>query len=361
MIPVNKPYLPLFGKYTHYLERMYKNGWLTNNGPLCKELKIRLEDYLGVKNLLLVSNGTLAMQIAYKALNVNGNAITTPFTFIATTSSLDWEGISPKFADIDNKSLNLCRRNVELLIDSRTTAVIPVHVYGNPCNVYELDDLSKKYNLKLIYDAAHAFGVKINNKSVLSFGDASTLSFHATKVFHTVEGGAVVFKSSDAYEEGLLYTNFGIDTQTQSIKGPGINTKMSEAHAAMGLAVLDDIDKILERRVNLFLEYKKLLGDIIEYPLWNSEASLNGSYMPVVVHNSEECNKVFNKLQAEGIMARKYFSPSLNLIPHYSSKSIYACVNSESYASRTLCLPLYYDLTSSEVSIVVESIKSALI
>lgn len=357
MIPVNKPYLPAFEKYSKYLERVYDNAWLTNNGPLVQELKARLEDYLGVKYLLPVANGTLAMQLAYKVFNLKGNAVTTPFTFIATSSSLAWEGIQPKFADIDVNSYNLCPEKARLTIDSETSAIVPVHVYGNPCDVDAFTELGNKHNVKVIYDAAHAFGVKVNGKSILSYGDASTLSFHATKVFHTVEGGAVIFKNSDDYERALLMTNFGIDTKTMNIVDSGINTKMSEVHAAMGLAVLDDIETILSHRINLFELYANQLSGIATMPVWLDGASLNGAYMPVMFNDEHITRKVLDGLKAAGVFARRYFSPSINKINGYSASYDIPCPVSEHGANTTLCLPLYTALSEQEVAYVCGEIR----
>lgn len=358
MIPVNKPYLPAFGKYTKYLERVYDKAWLTNNGPLVQELKIRLEEYLGVKNLLPVANGTLAMQLAYKVFNLKGNAVTTPFTFIATSSSLAWEGITPKFADIDPQTYNLCPVKAAQAIDEQTSAIVPVHVYGNPCDVEAFEQLGQRHNVKVIYDAAHAFGVKVNGNSVLNYGDASTLSFHATKVFHSVEGGAVIFKNSDDYERALLMTNFGIDTKTMNIVDGGINTKMSEVHAAMGLAVLDDIDIIMSRRVELFQLYIDTLQGLVELPQWHTGASLNGAYLPVSFNNSAVSERVLHHLKLKNIIARRYFSPSLNSLAEFSGAT--PCGVSEDLASRTLCLPLYFSLSQEDILAVAKGVREAL-
>jgi dTDP-4-amino-4,6-dideoxygalactose transaminase len=228
-----------------YIERCYENNQLTNNGPLAQELKARLEEYLGVQNLLLVANGTLALQIAYKVLGVSGKAITTPFTFVATSSSLRWEGIEPVYADIDAQSLDLSPEKVLEVIDPEVTALVPVHVYGNPCDVEAFDRIAKEHGLKVIYDAAHAFGVRLNGKSILQWGDAATLSFHATKVFHTVEGGAIIFKKREDYERACRLINFGYEGG--EVVDEGINAKMSEFHAAMGLCMLDEIDTVLQQ------------------------------------------------------------------------------------------------------------------
>lgn len=359
MIPVNKPYLPAFEKYTKYLERVYNKAWLTNNGPLVQELKARLEDYLGVKNLLPVANGTLAMQLAYKVFNLKGNAVTTPFTFIATSSSLAWEGITPKFADVDPKSYNLCPKQAENAVDEHTSAIVPVHVYGNPCDVQAFEQVGKQHNVKIIYDAAHAFGVKLGDSSVLNYGDASTLSFHATKVFHSVEGGAVLFKSSDDYERAVLMTNFGINT-CGGIVDVGINTKMSEVHAAMGLAVLDDIEQILLHRVALFQAYIYNLRDLVKIPHWHPDANFNGAYMPVSFSSAEQCSQVLQFLASNGVTARRYFSPTLHQLEIFGAHAASQCQTSTMLASTTLCLPLYFDMREEDVSYISNLIKNAL-
>jgi dTDP-4-amino-4,6-dideoxygalactose transaminase len=360
MIPVNKPYLPAFAKYTKYLERVYDKAWLTNNGPMVQELKLRLEDYLGVQHLLPVANGTLAMQLAYKVFNLTGNAVTTPFTFIATSSSLAWEGITPRFADVDASSYNLCPLRTAAAINSQTSAIVPVHVYGNPCDVEAFAQLGEKHNIKVVYDAAHAFGVKVGQRSVLSYGDAATLSFHATKVFHSVEGGAVVFKNSDDYERAVLMTNFGINTKNSVIAEGGINTKLSEVHAAMGLAVLDDIAQIMQHRIALFEQYCFELTPLVQLPKWHAEANINGAYFPITFAEPAQSSLVLEYLKQHGIIARRYFSPSLNQLEHYSQTRVDSCPVSESLASRTLCLPLYYDLTSEDVTLITSAIKRAM-
>jgi dTDP-4-amino-4,6-dideoxygalactose transaminase len=372
MIPVNKPYLPAFDKYSKYVSRIYEKTWLTNNGPLVQELKLRLEDYLGVKHLLPVANGTLALQLAYKVFNLKGNAVTTPFTFIATSSSLQWQGVQPIFADVDPRTYNLCPDKAAEAINADTSALVPVHVYGNPCNIAAFDELAAKRNIKLIYDASHAFAVKFKQRSLLSFGDAATLSFHATKVFHSVEGGAVIFKNADDYERAVLMTNFGIDTRNtlldeqghatkvMNIVDQGINTKMSEFHAAMGLAVLDDIDQILQHRTRLFECYRNELSACVQLPSWHSDASLTGAFMPVTFDTATHCSQVLNELAEQNIIARRYFAPSLNTLEFFSSHQA-NCPVSEDLATKTLCLPLYFDLTEEDVIKVCRAIKTMLV
>jgi dTDP-4-amino-4,6-dideoxygalactose transaminase len=359
-IPVNRPYQPPFAQYQGYLEQAYARNWLTNNGPLVQQLKERLEAYLGVKNLLLVANGTLAMQLAYKVLHVKNAALTTPFTFIASSSSLQWEGIRPEFADIDPASFNLNPADVLARLHKDITAVVPVHVYGNPCDVHAFERIRKEQNLKVIYDAAHAFGIQVDGQSVLNFGDASTLSFHATKVFHSVEGGAAVFADADAYAAAERMTNFGIDTKNGSISGPGINCKMSEAHAAMGLAVLDNIDEVMTRRQGHFSLYQSLLKDVVQLPTWHAEANFNGSYFPILLRTASEATTVFNLLAAKGVAARRYFAPSISTLADYQYPGMKACVVAEDYATRTLCLPLYFDLTSAEIKYICDVVRQCL-
>ncbi len=359
-IPVNRPYQPQFGQYQAYLERAYANNWLTNNGPLVQELKIRLEEYLGVRHLLPVANGTLAMQLAYRALQVRGSAITTPFTFIATSSSLQWEGIKPEFADINAASFNLDATAVSTQIHAGVSAVVPVHVYGNPCDVEAFENLRTKHDVKVIYDAAHAFAVNVGDRSVLSYGDASTLSFHATKVFHTVEGGAVVFRDADAYAAAEQMTNFGIVSGNKGIAGPGINCKMSEVHAAMGLAVLDNIEQVLARRVAAFQHYKLLLEDVVCLPQWHPAANENGAYFPMLLATHEQSERVLAALATAGVTARRYFAPALHSLKDYQYPGMAPCPVAADYASRTLCLPLYYDLTDAEIRYVVHHVRQSL-
>jgi dTDP-4-amino-4,6-dideoxygalactose transaminase len=349
LIPLNKPYLPSFSKYKKYLATMYENVWLTNNGPLLKELTVRMEEYLGVKNLLLTSSGTMALQIAYKTLNLTGNIVTTPYSFIATSASLDWLGLEVNFADIDEHSYNLNPTLAKNAINAETSAIVPVHVYGNPCDVKALDVIAKNNNVKLIYDAAHAFNVNVSGTNVLNYGDASILSFHATKLFHCIEGGAIVFKHKDDFEKAENMINFGINLTSGEINNSGTNGKMSEAHAAMGLAMLDDIEEILERRIEHYCLYKTLLGDKVTYPQWHPEATQNAAYYPVVFESDLQCTRVFEHLQKSGIQSRRYFSPSLNKIEHLSVSQQTECPISESLAKRTLCLPLFVELNNQEI------------
>ena len=355
MIPVTRPHLPELGRYISYIERCYENNQLTNNGPLVQELKARLEDYLGVQNLLLVANGTLALQIAYKVLGVSGKAITTPFTFVATSSSLKWEGIEPVYADIDGESLNLSPEKTREAIDPEVTALVPVHVYGNPCDVEAFDRIAQEHDLKVIYDAAHAFGVRLNGKSILQWGDAATLSFHATKVFHTVEGGAIVFKRREDYERACRLINFGYEAG--EVVDEGINAKMSEFHAAMGLCMLDEIDTVLQKREEVYYRYYEALKDHFEMPLWKEGATRNYAYFPVLFPSEDALLRAQQRLNEAGVFPRRYFYPSLDALGEGQPDEQNSI--SRDRASRVLCLPMYPALPLGVQDIIIEMMISS--
>lgn len=362
MIPVTKPYLPSREKLDKYIDGIYERKWLTNNGPLVQELTKRLEEYLGVENLLLVSNGTLALQIAYRALgvheSVNGKAaeaITTPFTFVATSSSLKWEGIVPVFADIDAETWCVDPKNIEQAITPQTTAIVPVHVFGNACDVEAIDEIAAAHRLKVIYDAAHAFGVNFKGESLLKWGDAVTLSFHATKVFHTIEGGAIIFKRKADLERAKKLISFGI-TGPETIDGLGINAKMNEFQAAMGLAVLDDVENVIQRRIKIKDFYTETLNSICTFQKKNQNVTENGAYVPVVLKSESALLDVVDKLKSTNIIPRRYFYPSLDSLDFFASKS--NLNNSNQIASRILCLPIYASLSDSECERIVDVFKS---
>ena len=345
MIPVTKPYLPSREKLDEYLDGIYDRNWLTNNGPLVRELTQRLEEYLGVENLLLVANGTLALQIAYRALGISDakpdetpEAITTPFTFIATASSLKWDGITPVFADIDSATWCLDPENIEAAITANTRAIVPVHVFGNACDVEGIEAVAKKYNLKVIYDAAHAFGVTYKGESLLKHGDAATLSFHATKLFHCTEGGAIVFKHKKDLERARAMINFGI-TGPETIEELGINAKMNELQAAMGLCVLDEMEENLLSREKVFSYYSKALPTGLQHQRLNISASQNYAYVPVVLNSEKDVVLFVDRLKEEGIVARRYFYPSLDQVD--VGWPLQSTAISREIASRIVCLPIY--------------------
>ncbi|MDV6328040.1 DegT/DnrJ/EryC1/StrS family aminotransferase [Idiomarina sp. Sol25] len=356
MIPVTKPYLPSREKLDKYIDGIYEREWLTNNGPLVQELTKRLEEYLGVENLLLVSNGTLALQIAYRALGVSTTnrdekpeAITTPFTFIATASSLKWEGVEPVFADIHPDTWCLDPKNIEKAITPQTKAIVPVHVFGNACDVEAIDEIAKENNLKVIYDAAHAFGVNYKGESLLKYGDASILSFHATKLFHTIEGGAIVFKRKEDLETAKKMINFGI-TGPDAIEELGINAKMNEFQAAMGLCVMDELKSNLSARSEVCRRYKEAvmvsLSSEVQLQSYHNETSNNAAYFPVVLKSERKVLDVLNGMQRKNTQLRRYFYPSLDTVPEFESSEM--CSISNSISKRVLCLPVYASLTEKE-------------
>lgn len=347
VINVTKTYLPDRTKLDKYIDKIYSTAWVTNNGQLVKELTARLEEYLGVQNLLLVTNGTLALQIAYKALGVTRQAITTPFSFVATTSSLVWEGIEPVFVDIDPETFCIDPSKIEEAITPETTAIVPVHVFGNACDVEEIEKIAQKYGLKTIYDGAHAFGVQYNGGSLLSYGDATILSFHATKLFHTIEGGAIIFKNREDLERAKLMINFGI-SGPDSVIELGINAKMNEFQAAMGLCVLDEIDTILEQRAEIWSHYKNFLKDHVQLQKRNFHCTNNYSYFPVLFENEEKLIEVKNAMNAVGINPRRYFYPSLDTLGYL--QSTISQIKSEDIASRIICLPIYPGLSINKIN-----------
>ncbi|MFD2632146.1 DegT/DnrJ/EryC1/StrS family aminotransferase [Idiomarina piscisalsi] len=361
MIPVTKPYLPSREKLDKYIDGIYEREWLTNNGPLVQELTKRLEEYLGVENLLLVSNGTLALQIAYRALGVSTTnrdekpeAITTPFTFIATASSLKWEGVEPVFADIHPDTWCLDPKNIEKAITPQTKAIVPVHVFGNACDVEAIDDIANKHDLKVIYDAAHAFGVNYKGESLLKHGDASILSFHATKLFHTIEGGAIVFKRKEDLETAKKMINFGI-TGPDVIEELGINAKMNEFQAAMGLCVLDEIEENLKARANVWKRYEKGLKRFLQLQTKTEGVEYNYAYFPVVFENESALEQKVERLQDSGIHARRYFRPSLSEVTCLEQNS--EQVISESLSRRVLCLPIYNGLSESDCERIISFLR----
>lgn len=364
MIPVTKPYLPNRKKLDTYIDGIYERRWLTNNGPLLQQLTERLQEYLGVENLLLVSNGTLALQVAYKALGISNTgcnetieAITTPFTFVATVSSLQWEGVRPVFADIAADSWCLDPANIEAAITERTRAIVPVHVFGNACEVEAINTIAQKHQLKVVYDASHAFAVSYKGSSLLNWGDAATLSFHATKLFHTIEGGAIVFKHRADLERAQQMINFG-HSGLGGIVGPGINAKMNEFQAAMGLCVLDEMVENLAARQAIVEQYQQQLPDEILLQTISDAASLNYAYMPVVLKSEAQVLVLLENLKQKGIVARRYFYPSLNC-------SGYGCGQvmpvSEAIALRIVCLPLYVDLSESDISQILNIIRKVVL
>ncbi len=347
MILVTKPFLPPKEDYRKYIDIIWENEWLTNMGPLASDLEMKLKQHLGLKHLLFVTNGTVALQMAIKALDLKGEIITTPFSFVATTSSIVWEGCTPIFVDIDKNSLNIDARKIEAAITEKTTAILATHVYGNPCDVEAIDKIAKKHNLKVIYDAAHAFGVEINGKSIFEYGDISTCSLHATKLYHSVEGGLVICKDEKLDRKLKYIRNFGI-SGFDSFAELGINGKNSEFHAAMGLANLGYLSSISQKRQQLTELYDELLQVFPHSKqVWNIQTNKNYAYYPILLESEEQLLKVVALLNENNIQTRRYFYPSLaSSLPYLEPQKFPI---TDDVAKRVLCLPLYYDLKTEEI------------
>ena len=354
MINVTKTYLPSKEKYQKYVDEIYENGWLTNYGPLVQRLEKRLAEYLGVKNIVLVANGTVALEIAYRTLDLKGSVITTPFSFIATTSSLVTNNLSPIFADIDENTFNLYPKNIEKLITPNTSAILPVHVFGNACKVEEIEEIANKYNLKVVYDAAHAFDIKYKDQSVLNYGDISTLSFHATKLFHTIEGGALIINDDKLAQKARYLINFGIKNQ-EEIPHLGTNAKMNEFEAAMGLCVLDDIEEIKDKRKVILELYRKELDGLVAFQEQNKNATENYSYFPIIFKSEEDLLKMQKVLNEDDIFPRRYFYPSLDTLEYIEPKQNMPI--SRDISKRILCLPIYRELTIEAQNKIIKFIK----
>lgn len=350
MTPVTKPFLPPKEVYTSYLDGIWTRQWLTNMGPLASDLELKLKESLNVNHLLFVTNGTIALQMALKALNLKGEIITTPFSFIATTSSIVWENCKPIFVDIDGNSLNIDATKIEAAITENTSAILATHVYGNPCDIELIEKIAKKHNLKVIYDAAHAFGVEVNGKSVFEYGDISTCSLHATKLYHSIEGGLVITKDAELLKKLAYMRNFGFDGPERFAE-LGINAKNSEFHAAMGLANLQFIKNISAKRKALSERYDEKLKNIkARRPTWHKASENNYSYYPIVFENEELMLKIIENLKLHEIFTRRYFYPSLATAVPYVEKQHLPIT--DDISRRVLCLPLYYDLTFEEVDLI---------
>lgn len=350
MILVTKPFLPPIEEYEQYVKGIWKREWLTNMGPLASNLELKLKEELGLKHLLFVTNGTVALQMAIKALDLKGEIITTPFSFVATTSTIVWEGCSPVFVDINPKTLCIDATKIEQAITPQTSAILATHVYGNPCDVELIEQIASKHNLKVIYDGAHAFGVEVNGKSIFEYGDISTCSFHATKLYHTTEGGLVVTKDPELLQKLAYIRNFGI-SGFDSFAELGLNGKNSEFHAAMGLANLKYVDKIIAKRKELCDYYDLKLKDISSFrPLWHKNATQNYAYYAIVLDSEETLLEIKNKLDLNEIFTRRYFYPSLaNSLPYLNPEDLPI---TDDIAKRVLCLPLYFDLTKEEIDLI---------
>jgi dTDP-4-amino-4,6-dideoxygalactose transaminase len=357
MINVTKTFFPPLEEYQEQLQRIWNNQWLTNRGELVLELEEKLKNYLSVDHILVTNNGTIPIQIALKLLGNGGEIITTPFSYVATSAAIVWENCTPVFVDIHPEYLTIDETKIESAITDKTTAILATHVFGNPCHVEAIEAIAQKHNLKVIYDAAHAFGVKYIGQSIFNFGDVSTCSFHATKLFHMGEGGALFAKDTNLQHKLFYSHNFGHNGPL-AFHGLGVNGKISELQAAMGLAVLPYMGTILAERKRVVDFYNQNLDvtqvqtlKIRENTLWNY------SYYPVIFKDEVTLLRVQKALNEEQIFPRRYFYPSLNTIPYVASVSMPI---SERIASRILCLPLYVELQQNNIQKIVSILNSNL-
>lgn len=357
MIPVTKTFLPPLEEYQKQVKRAFDNGWLTNRGELVLELEALLKKYLETDNIIITNNGTIPLQIALKLLGNTGEIITTPFSYVATTAAIVWEGCTPVFVDIHPEYLTIDESKIEAAITHKTTAILATHVFGNPCNIEAIETIARKHHLKIIYDAAHCFGVKYNNQSVFNYGDVSTCSFHATKLFHTAEGGAMFTQDKELHHRLFYSHNFGHNTPL-TFHGLGINGKISEVQAAMGLAVFPHIDTIISERRKIVEQYIELL-DLSRFQSLKirEDAEWNYSYFPIIFKSEASLLKTEKLLHQNHIIPRRYFYPSLNNFEYTGGESMPIA---ESIASRILCLPLYYGLSTEEVKKIVNLINNSL-
>lgn len=357
MINVTKTFFPPINEYQQQLQRTWANQWLTNRGELVLELEQKLKDYLSVSNILIMTNGTIPLQIALKLLGNQGEIITTPFSYVATTAAIVWENCTPVFVDINPEYLTIDETKIETAITPKTTAILATHVFGNPCNVEAIEVIAKKHNLKVIYDAAHCFGVNYNNKSIFDYGDVSTCSFHATKLFHTGEGGSI-FCNDEQTRTKIFYShNFGHNGPLD-FHGLGVNGKISELQAAMGLAVFPYMKMIIEERKKVVDFYKENL----DFSKLNSikireNTDWNYSYYPIIFDSETTLLKVQKALNDERIFPRRYFYPSLNTVEYCKGNKMSV---SEKVAESVMCLPLYVGLLPNELETICKTIRNNL-
>ena len=347
MIPVTKTFFPPIEEYQKQIERIWENKWLTNRGQLTLELEKKLKKYLGVPNVILNANGTLPIQIALNALAECGEVITTPFSYVATTSAIVWEKCSPVFVDIHPEYLTIDETKIEAAITNKTTAILATHVYGNPCNIEAIEKIAHKHKLKVIYDAAHCFGVEYKGESIFNFGDVSTCSFHATKIFHTGEGGTLFCNDIELYKKMFYKHNFGHKSKTE-YQGVGINAKMSELQAAMGLTVLPYMDDIITARKHSCDLYDSLLNfELIKRPKFRAKTKWNYCYYPIILNSEKQLLEAELVLAQNDIIPRRYFFPSLSKLNYVNN--INDTKISDDISTRVMCLPLYYGLKDEEV------------
>jgi dTDP-4-amino-4,6-dideoxygalactose transaminase len=355
MIPVTKPFIPPIAEYQKYLQGIWKRNWLTNNGPLVNELELKLKDYLQVSNFLYLSNGTIALQIAIKALELKGEIITTPFSYVATTSSIVWEGCTPVYVDIDPETLNIDPAKVKAAITPKTSAILATHCFGNPCDIEALEKIASENNLQLIFDAAHCFATQYKGKSVFEYGTISTSSFHSTKLFHTVEGGGVFTKDDELNRRMSFMRNFG-HNGPEVFSGVGINGKNSEFHAAMGLTNLKYIEAIIKKRKAQTIYYQDVLAPLrVKFIRLTDPEGFNYAYFPVIFESEATTLRMKKELEHREIFPRRYFYPSLSSLEYVSGQTPI----SDDISARILCLPLYHELTREEQDLIARILIAA--
>ena len=360
MITVTRTYLPPLENYTEYLRHIWAEGQVTNNGNLEKRLAEKLKNFLNVENIELVCNGTMALQLAVRALKLKGEIITTPFSYIATSTAIVWEGCTPVFTDIENKTFCINPDLIEPAITERTCAIMATHVYGYPCDVEKIENIANRYNLKVIYDAAHCFGACLNGRSLTDYGDISTLSFHATKIFHTAEGGAVICKGDEIAKRVFLMKKFGHIGEDEYLD-IGTNAKLSELHAAMGLCVLPKVSDLISLRKNCAELYDRLLEGLgLQRPVMVKGLEYNYAYYPIIFSSHESMMNARNGLIEKNIIPRRYFYPSLNTLSYLANSIPVRCPISEDIANRVLALPVSHLLSKDDIVKISDILRKSL-
>lgn len=361
-IPVTQPFLPELSEFIPYLEQIWDNRWLTNNGPFHQQLEAELCRYLGVEHVSLFNNATIALITALQAMRINGEVITTPYSFVATSHSIMWNGLEPVFVDIDPETFNIDPAKIEAAITPRTTAIMPVHCYSNPCDVEAIQRIADSYGLKVIYDAAHAFSVNYKGESLLKWGDLSILSFHATKVFNTFEGGAIISPDAKTKQRIDRLKNFGI-TDELTVTAPGINGKMSEINAAFGLVQLKYINQAIQQRQAIDVRYREELAGVRGISIYKHsiDANSNYSYFPILVESDYPLSRdeLYEKLKNNNILSRRYFYPLISNMPMYRglpSAMIGKLPDANQVADKVLCLPIFHEMSFDEQSLVIKNI-----
>lgn len=363
-ITVTSPLLPSLEEFIPYLQQIWDSKWITNNGSFHQQLEQALCDYLGVKYISLFTNGTLPLITALQAMRITGEVITTPYSFVATTHALWWNGIKPVFVDIDPTTGNLDPNKIEAAITPKTTAIMPVHVYGTPCDTDRIKEIADKYGLKVIYDAAHAFGVKKDGESILSAGDMSTLSFHATKVYNTIEGGALIMHDTETKKRIDYLKNFGFAGET-TVVAPGINSKMDEIRAAYGLLNLKQVDAAIAARKQVALRYREALKDVEGIAFFDDQPNIthNYSYFPIFVDAEEygmTRDELYFNMKEQNVLGRRYFYPLISDFSTYrglESAKPENLPNARKMADSVVCLPMYHDLKEEDIEKIVSLIK----